>query len=72
MMGDVATGEMHDFPYGGEEYYMLGLTYAVKGNMVHAQWLSGEKCIMDELEWTGTRFVSLNKREAGGRGSCEN
>lgn len=69
-VGDVATGRVYDFPYGGEEYYMLDLRYNVKSEYVVAHWISGEKCMEDLLDWNGKRFRSTNKRVLGGRQLC--
>ncbi|ATI54160.1 hypothetical protein [Sphingomonas melonis] len=71
LMADVATGRVYDFPYGGEAYYGLWLTYTVKDNTVRTQWESDDKCIKDDLLWTGSDFRSSNRRIAGGREACD-
>ena len=69
-VGDLATGRVFEFPYGGEEFYMLDLRYNVKDSSVVARWISGEACMEDYLEWDGARFNSLNLRVVGSREIC--
>ncbi|KXU30656.1 hypothetical protein A0J57_20140 [Sphingobium sp. 22B] len=71
LVADVATGKVSRFPYGGEEYYMLWLTYNVKSHYIEAQWQQGEKCVKDTLKWNGVRFVSTNKRVVGDASTCD-
>ncbi len=69
-VGDLATGRVYEFPYGGEEFYMLDLRYNVKDSSVVARWISDEACMEDYLEWDGARFSSLNLRVVGSREVC--
>lgn len=69
-VGDLATGRVYEFPYGGEEFYMLSLRYNVKDSFVVARWISDEACMEDYLEWDGARFSSLNLRVVGSREAC--
>lgn len=69
-VGDVATGKMYQFPYGGEENYMLDLKYGVKSNSVSARWVKGENCYADYLEWNGTQFQSRGKSLIGPQSAC--
>ena len=68
---DIASGKIYHFPYGGEEYDMLSLSYAVKSNLVHATWRAGNICYQDDLEWDGKEFASSGKRVAGDRSACD-
>jgi hypothetical protein len=69
-MGDVVSGQVFAFPYGGEEFYTLSLEYGVKSNIVRAQWISEDKCLNDDLEWNGRAFRSLNRRVVGNENAC--
>ena len=71
LVGDVATGRVYEFPYGGEEFYMLNIRYNVKDNYVTARWIEDDVCMGDTLEWDGTRFSSLNMRVVGAQMICE-
>ncbi|CAD6563377.1 hypothetical protein LMG24235_08621 [Paraburkholderia sabiae] len=62
-VGDVATGKMFPFPYGGEDYNMLGLRYAVKSNYVTARWEHGGSCYRESLDWNGSQFSTSVPRE---------
>jgi hypothetical protein len=57
-VGDVATGRMFRFPYGGEENYELVLRYGLRDARVVATWLVGDVCHVGRLRWTGRRFLS--------------
>lgn len=61
-IADLQTGRMYRFPYGGEEYYGLWLTYTVRSDMISAQWLDGAQCIKEDLLWDGSGFSVLNRR----------
>lgn len=69
-VGDLATGRVYNFPYGGEEFYMLDLRYNVKDSSVVARWSSDQGCMEDYLEWDGTRFSSLNRRVVSAGDNC--
>lgn len=71
-VADVATGEVFDFPFGGEEYYVLSLDYQVKFNWVTARWISGDDCMRASVTWDGRRFTPGEKTVIGPRSMCEN
>lgn len=71
LVADVSTGRVYDFPYGGEIYQMMTLTYDVKSNFITAKWVNEQnKCMADDMMWTGSRFVSQNRRVIGNRSRC--
>ena len=72
-VGDVATGKLFDFPYGGEGYYVLGLQYNVKEKYISAKWVNLEEnsCIYDFLEWDGKKFTSSGPKVIGSREICD-
>lgn len=72
-VGDVATGKMFHFPYGGEENYSLDLKYGVKENSVEAHWVDMDKseCVYDSLIWDGKKFESSGPRSIGPREKCK-
>ena len=61
-IADLQTGRMYRFPYGGEAYYGLWLTYTVRSDMISAQWLEGNQCIKEDMLWNGVDFSVLNRR----------
>jgi hypothetical protein len=70
-VGDVATGQVFNFPLGGEEYNVLDLRYQVKMNFVTAYWQSGDDCMRQTLDWNGAQFVTSVARERiGARDEC--
>lgn len=70
-ISNVATGQVYSFPYGGEEYYHLVLTYNVKQNFIVATWIQSDQCIQASLTWNGTAFGSPYRRVLGPRAFCE-
>lgn len=70
ILADLSSGRLYGFPYGGEEYYTLSLTYGVKSASITAKWVSDDRCLADDLQWNGVRFTSLNKRVIGGSSRC--
>lgn len=70
-LGDVASGQMHQFPYGGEENYDMDLRFDVKSNEVAVRWISGDNCLKDDLTWDGYQFTSRGVRRLGSREFCE-
>lgn len=67
---DVPSGKVYEFPYGGEDYYMMDLKYGVKDRYVEAKWISDDKCVRDTLAWNGVRFLSTNKKIIGPSELC--
>ena len=70
-VADVATGKVFAFPYGGEEYYMLDLSYGVKSDTVTAKWYSNDYCYIDYVTWNGAQFLSSGKRVIGRGYDCK-
>lgn len=70
-VGDVATGKVYGFPYGGEEYYMLQLRYGVKDNFISVRWVDNNVCYSDSITWNGNEFTSTGKTVIGEREKCD-
>lgn len=70
-VADVSTGQVYDFPYGGEEKYDMNLLYWAKNESVTVSWISGDNCMRDYLTWTGTSFKSHGPQRIGNRQLCE-
>lgn len=70
-VADVATGEVFDFPYSGENYQWLTLTFTVAEPRVDVRWLvDDDTCMKDTLRWDGGQFASTNKRVIGDISAC--
>ena len=72
--GDVRTGEIHEFPLGGEDAQALSLEYRSTSRLVVAQWEDVEKgrCFTAQFLWTGTGFDRLSRTDLGEREICWN
>jgi len=69
-VGDVATGRVHRFPLGGEEYMSLTLKYRPDSRLVVAHWIDGGRCMREYLEWTGSGFREFGKGDVGTDEAC--
>lgn len=70
-VGDVATGQVSDFPYGGEDYRQMQIIRSVKDQSVKVLWISEGRCLRDLLSWNGLAFISLGKVDLGPSEVCE-
>lgn len=70
-VGDVATGQVYGFPYGGEVYYMLQMQYGVKSKYVSVKWVNNDVCNADNITWNGKEFTSTGSRVVGPREKCD-
>ncbi|MGO3742816.1 hypothetical protein [Kerstersia sp.] len=70
-LGDVATGQVFSFPYGGEDYYSLHLDYHVNSRTIAMSWVDGDECLRNSLEWNGRQFLAGNPAVAGPAEACE-
>ena len=66
------TGEVFDFPRGGEGNYGLELAYTISSRLIVAQWekVDEAKCILEFFKWDG-RQAKLLKSEAIGTSSMK-
>lgn len=62
-IADARTGQVFNFPYGGEEYYEMNLLYNVDSKLVKATWanVDSEECIQQDLIWNGHSFDVLDE-----------
>lgn len=72
LLGDVRTGQVYDFPLGGEDTQALGLEYRTGSRLVVARWEDVEKdrCITAQLVWTGSGFERISRTDLGTREVC--
>jgi hypothetical protein len=74
---DVKSGNIFDFPLGGEEYYMLSMDYRPDSKLIKASWTDWTDgdfnhpiCVHEELVLEGTAFRL--SRESKTKGGCGN
>lgn len=70
---DLQTGEVGAFPYGGEEYYQMKLTYSPDSQLLKARWQSGYgDCIEQDMVIDGLDWQVLDERSvAAVNGYCD-
>lgn len=58
-VGDVLTGEVFSFPYGGEEQYEMSLLFIPESRLLKARWANYEltRCIHHDLEFRDGQFL---------------
>lgn len=65
-VGDVKTGNIFDFPLGGEDHYMLQYDTRPTSRLVKVTWNQmsdgGTKCIKEDLVFSGSTF---SRRKTG-------
>lgn len=62
VMGDMKTGQLYDFPIGGEGYYGLELSYYEGSRAVSAMWtdsVENRACFMQDYIFEGSRFIKF-------------
>lgn len=69
---DVRTGEVHEFPLGGEDAQALGLDFRVTSNLVQAQFedVEHDACIVTQHRWNGRGFDQILRRKIGTLENC--
>ena len=71
---DVKSGNIFDFPLGGEEYNMLSMDYRLDSKLIKANWTDGDFdnpiCVRQELVLQGTAFKLFHKSKTNG--ACDN
>lgn len=70
-VADVSTGQVYNFPYGGEEYLEMDIRHSILSNSVIVSWVLDGNCMRDYLTWTGTRFKSNGAQRLDSRQLCE-
>ena len=56
-VGDLVTGNIVGFPYGGEEYYEMKLQYVLDSTLLQATWSSDDAtCSQQDLVFDGVTF----------------
>jgi Caspase domain len=72
---DLNTGQVADFPYGGEEYYQMHLHYTPTSRLLKARWKGdwdSEHCIRQNLIIDGLSWKVLNEQTAATQdGFCD-
>jgi hypothetical protein len=57
-VADVTTGQVYDFPYGGEEYYALDLKFETHSTLIIARWVNIKKNVAFRNNLIGRMDVS--------------
>jgi len=69
-VGDVSTGRVHQFPLGGENNMYLELRYSPNSRLIVAYWEDGDRCMRENLEWTGSGFRQFGGKDIGASEVC--
>ncbi|MVA59267.1 hypothetical protein [Agrobacterium vitis] len=74
LLGNVRSGQVVNFPRGGEEDMYLSLKYQRDSSLMIAQWASfdDESCYVQFLNFNNGAWTELSKRKVGEKDSCTN
>jgi hypothetical protein len=65
VVADVSTGQVYNFPHGGETDQMLQLEYRVSSNLIRAWWVQNldktDSCLQEGFLLRGGHFLSLGR-----------
>lgn len=67
VVGDLRTGQLMDFPLGGEEYQGLSILTDPKSRLFTAKW-GFNACVTRTYSLEGARFVQLGRDETEDKG----
>lgn len=69
---NVATGEVHTFPLGGERSYKLSVNYQPDSRLVIAVWenYAANQCYKDRYLWDGALFHLVDRITIGAGDAC--
>jgi hypothetical protein len=73
VVGDLRSGELFNFPIGGEGYISLSLTYVPSSRLVLAKWddsFEGQRCTIRPYLLSGKTFRQLGSDRVV-RGRCQ-
>jgi hypothetical protein len=69
-VADVSTGQVYNFPLGGEDNMYLDLHYRLNSRLVVAFWQNGGRCMREDLEWAGQTFKRHGENDIGPEDVC--
>jgi hypothetical protein len=72
VVADNRTGQVFDFPRGGESNTYMTLQYAKDSRLIIAQWASYDDsaCHIDFFEWKGSKADLISTRKVGAIEDC--
>ena len=72
MVANNRTGQIFDFPRGGEDNMYLSLRYVLDSALVVAKWASYEtqKCTVEHFRFDQGKWSTLAKRDVGDMDAC--
>ena len=70
LIADVATGQIFDFPYSGEDYQAVQIIRSPKSPGLKVIWIANEQCHQDHLTWTGNTFTPRSPTTLGPEDLC--
>lgn len=71
-IADNKTGQIFDFPLGGEENMEMQLLYKLESQLMVVQWSNydSESCVLEYFQWDDKNAVLLDKQRIGDRETC--
>lgn len=71
-IADNRTGRVFEFPRGGEDHFMLALTFELESALLVARWadFDNDECVLEFFEWNGSEPALIDKRSLGTKDAC--
>ncbi|CDZ67358.1 Hypothetical protein NGAL_HAMBI2605_56380 [Neorhizobium galegae bv. orientalis] len=70
VVGNVRTGQVFQFPRGGEDVGPLTLKFTINSSLMIATWRDGERCVLESSQFNGEKWASLAKPAIGSADRC--
>jgi hypothetical protein len=71
-IADSRNGQVFAFPRGGEDHFMLDLTFEPSSRLLKAQWadFDNDDCVLEFFEWEGAKASVIQKTSLGDKDAC--
>lgn len=69
---DASTGQVLNFPLGGEDNIYLSMKYRADSNLLIAQWQNdNDECVQEAMIWTGSEFKRSGPKKVDAGVACQ-
>jgi hypothetical protein len=71
-IADNRTGRVFKLPRGGEDHFMLELSFELGSALLMARWadFDNDECVLEFFEWDGSNPTLISKKTLGKREAC--
>ena len=71
-IADNRSGQAFAFPRGGEDHFMLDLSFEPGSRLLKARWadFDNDDCVLESFEWDGSEAAVIDKTSLGDKDAC--